>query len=90
MRIDQKQLTSQIRSEDRRSQGFSDHEEGLQETILETPTSYQLVRDKERRQSRPIDRYGFSAYTDLLAYAFFTIVEIDKTELETYEQCSRN
>ena len=47
---------------------------------------YQLVRDRVKRVSKPTQRYGFSALTDMLAYAFLVATEVMKTEPETYEE----
>lgn len=47
---------------------------------------YQLVRDREKRVTRPTQCYGYNAYTELLAYAFMTVVNVQKTEPESYSE----
>ncbi|XP_024026147.1 uncharacterized protein LOC112092973 [Morus notabilis] len=47
---------------------------------------YVLVRDRSKRVSKPTQRYGFSAYSDPLAYAFTTTMNIDKHEPESYKE----
>ena len=74
------------RQEDCGEHSSSEVRDEAYEDLPQSPTSYQLVRDRERRASRPVERYGFSAYTDLLAYAFFSEVEIQRSEPETYDQ----
>lgn len=44
------------------------------------------MRDKARRVSRTTKRYGFSSYIDLLAYAFMTVVDLDKHEPSSYKK----
>ena len=63
-----------------------DCSESDQNNQLASTSDYQLVRDRARRESKPTQRYGFTAYTDLLAYAFMTAIEINKEEPATYQE----
>lgn len=46
---------------------------------------YLLTRDRERRVPRPTQRYGFSAYSEILAYAFTSALEIQMKEPLFYQ-----
>lgn len=47
---------------------------------------YQFTRDREKRVIKLTQRYGHNAFSKLLAYAFMTVVDQEKQELESYQK----
>ena len=60
-----------------------------QEQETESSSGYQLVRDRAKRQLKPTQRYGFTAFTDMLAYAFVVAIAIKKEEPANYKEAIR-
>uniref|UniRef100_A0A803QE97 Reverse transcriptase Ty1/copia-type domain-containing protein n=1 Tax=Cannabis sativa TaxID=3483 RepID=A0A803QE97_CANSA len=46
-------------------------------------SSYQLARDRERRESRPLNKFG---YADFIAHALTVVEEMDSSELTSYQE----
>lgn len=65
---------------------MEDYGEADQEIETTSTNNYQLVRDRSNRVSKPTQRHGFSAYIDLLAYAFMSAVELDRKEPTSYTE----
>lgn len=49
--------------------------------------SYQLMRDRARRISKPTQRYG---YADLISHSLSTFLEKTESEPETYHEAMKN
>ena len=74
--------------QDDASQAETFVEDGLEgsTSLDESDHDYFLSRDRERRVIRPLQRYAYSACTDLLAYGFMIAIELNKEEPTTYQE----
>lgn len=80
-RVSEEEIELEVENEDRQP---SESEEVFDQPALEPDVqqeTYNLARDRQRRDIRPPTRYG---YSDLIAFAFCTAEELE--EPTSYEQ----
>uniref|UniRef100_A0A803P579 Integrase catalytic domain-containing protein n=1 Tax=Cannabis sativa TaxID=3483 RepID=A0A803P579_CANSA len=80
--------TDQVDTQEHSHSEIDEHE-SEEESLVDNSQEYLLVRDRERRQIKPPERFGFA---DCIAFALASAEEIDTTVPCTYQEAinSRN